>query len=86
MKEAQKFREYGVDNDDLIIKSMKAKGEEFGAEKTASEQRILLAQLAGQVNSSKDADQVEARLQKRRFSEDRAKKYADQIRKMKGLV
>lgn len=86
MKEAQKFREYGVTDDDIIIKAMKAKGSEFGTEKTASDQRILLAQLAGQVNSSKDADQVEARLQKRRFSKEKAKNYADQIRKMKGLV
>lgn len=86
MKEAQKFREYGVTDDDLIIKSMKAEGEEFGAQKTASDQRILLAQLASQVNSSKDADQVESRLQKRRFSKDKAEKYANQIRKMKGLV
>ena len=86
MKQAQKFREYGVTDDDVIIKAMKAQGEEFGAEKTASEQRILLAQLAGQVNNSKDADQVEARLQKRRFSKDRAKQYADKIREMKGLV
>lgn len=85
MKEAQKFREYGITDDDIIIKAMKAEGEDFGGARN-SEQRILLAQLAGQVNSSKDADQVEARLQKRRFSEERAKKYADQIRKMKGLV
>ncbi len=86
MKEAKKFREYGITDDDVIIKAMKAEGGEFGAEKTASEQRILLAQLAGQVTSSKDADQVEARLKKRRFSEERAKAYADQIRRMKGLV
>ncbi len=86
MKEAQKFREYGITDDDIIIKAMKAEGGEFGAEKTASEQRILLAQLVGQVTTSKDADQVEARLKKRRFSEERAKAYADQIRRMKGLV
>ena len=85
MKEAQKFREYGITDDDIIIKAMNAEGEDFGGARN-SEQRILLAQLAGQVNSSKDADQVEARLQKRRFSKEKAKNYADQIRKMKGLV
>lgn len=83
-KEAKEFRKYGITDDDLIIKAMKANASEFGGR--TSNQRILLAQLASQVNSSKDADQVESRLKKRNFSEDRAKKYADQIRKMKGLV
>ena len=85
MKEAEKFREYGITDDSLIIKAMKAEDTDFGKERN-SNQRILLAQLASQVENSKDVDQVRKRLKIRNFSSDNAKKYAEQIRKMKGLI
>lgn len=85
MKEAEKFREYGITDDSLIIKAMKAEDKDFGQERN-SNQRILLAQLASQVENSKDVDQVRKRLKIRNFSSDNAKKYAEQIRKMKGLI
>lgn len=47
-EEAQKYREAGVTDDKLIIKAMKASRYDFGADR-ASNQRILLAQMAGKV-------------------------------------
>lgn len=47
-EEAQKYREAGVTDDKLIIKAMKASRDDFGADR-ASNQRILLAQMAGKV-------------------------------------
>lgn len=47
-EEAQKYREAGVTDDKLIIKAMKASRNDFGADR-ASNQRILLAQMAGKV-------------------------------------
>ena len=47
-EEAQKYREAGVTDDKLIIKAMKARRADFGADR-ASNQRILLAQMAGKV-------------------------------------
>ena len=47
-EEAQKNREAGVTDDKLIIKAMKASRDDFGADR-ASNQRILLAQMAGKV-------------------------------------
>lgn len=47
-EEAQKYREAGVTDDKLIIKAMKASKDDFGADR-ASNQRILLAQMAERV-------------------------------------
>ena len=47
-EEAQKYREAGVTDDKLIIKAMKASRDDFGADR-ASNQRILLAKMAGKV-------------------------------------
>lgn len=47
-EEAQKYREAGVTDDKLIIKAMKASRDDFGADR-ASNQRILLVQMAGKV-------------------------------------
>lgn len=50
-EEAQKYREAGVTDDKLIIKAMKASRDDFGADR-ASNQRILLAQMAGKVGDN----------------------------------
>ena len=64
-EEAQKYREAGVTDDKLIIKAMKASRDDFGADR-ASNQRILLAQMAGKVgDDQKKLKQIKERLVER---------------------
>ncbi len=55
-EEAQQYREYGITDDDIIIKAMKTK--EFGESRTlkqrTSKERILLAKMASQVEGKED--------------------------------
>lgn len=79
---AQRYREYGITDDDMIIKGMKAEG--FGDDKSSKE-RILLTQMATRAQNTKDLEQVEKRLKKGGLSDEMVKKYATQIRKMRNL-
>lgn len=80
MRDAQKYRESGMTDDELIIKAMKAEG--FGNDR-ASKERIILAGLAGEVGTSKkELDRMEKGLEKKGFTKKQIEKYSDAIKKM----
>lgn len=84
MKEAKKFRESGVTDDDVIIDSMNAKG--FGND-LASPQKILLAKMSSQVSKVDDVDKLEARLQKDpRVTKGVAEKYANEVKRQHNWI
>lgn len=84
MKEnAQRYREYGITDDDTIIKSMQAQG--FGDD-PSSKERILLATMASQTQNMKDLKSKEERLKRGGFSDDMVQKYSAQIMKMKNIT
>ena len=87
MKEdAQKYREAGVTDDKLIIKAMKADKDDFGADK-ASTQRILLAQMAGQVgDDKKKLKQVEEGLGERGVSKEDIGNYINAIKDINKII
>ena len=75
-----KYREYGVTDDDIIIKAMKAKDDQFGSDK-ASKERILLAKMAEQVGGSrKELENVEKSLHKRGMSKEDIAKFSNGVR------
>ena len=77
MRDAQKYRESGITDDDLIIKTMKTKG--FGDDR-ASKERIILAGLAEEVGTSKkDFDRMKEGLEKKGFDKKQIEKYAKAI-------
>ena len=78
MRDAQKYRESGITDDDLIIKSMKAEG--FGDDK-ASRERIILAGLAQEVGTSKkELERMQKGLEGRGFTKEQIKTYSDAIK------
>lgn len=79
-KIAQKYREYGITDDDIIIKAIKAPAESFGADK-ASKQRISLAKMATEVSGDKkQLEQVEKGLKRRGVPQAEVDKYVNKIR------
>lgn len=63
MKDAQEYRESGVTDDKLIIKAMNAKG--FG-DGRANNERVILAQLAGETGGdNKKIGDLKKRLEER---------------------
>ena len=66
-KHAQKYREYGITDDEIIVKAMTEDNPYFGATNDySSEKRIYLAKLATEVGTDKkQLEQVEKGLKKR---------------------
>ena len=66
-KHAKKYREYGITDDEIIVKAMTADDPYFGAKDDySSEKRIYLAKLATEVGTDKkQLEQVEKGLKKR---------------------
>lgn len=78
--DAMKYREYGITDDKIITKAMKADG--FGQGR-ASEEKLLLASLASDVESKRDLKITRESLERRGFSKENTEKYVDGIRKIK---
>ena len=79
-KDAMQYRQYGVTDDDIIIKAMKADKDKFGSER-ASQEKILLAKMASEVGGSKkELEHVEKGLSKRGVSKEDITKYSNAIR------
>ena len=84
MEEAQKYRENGITDDDVIIKAMKADG--FGDDR-ASQERILLAGLASETgNDNKKIKDLETRITERGLRPEDVKKYVDGVRGITGAI
>ena len=80
MKDAQKYRESGLTDDELIIKAMKAEG--FGDDR-ASKERIILAGLAQEVGTSKkELDRMKKGLSSKGFTNEQIENYSNAIKKM----
>lgn len=78
MEEAKEYRKYGITDDDIILEAMKADG--FGRGR-ASDDRIMLAQLATEVGGDKKKlEQVEKGLTRRNVPKEDISKYSTAIR------
>lgn len=85
-EEAQKYREAGVTDDKLIIKAMKASRDDFGADR-ASNQRILLAQMAGKVgDDQKKLKQLKEGLVERGVPREDIDKYIKTIKDINKII
>lgn len=85
-EEAQKYREAGVTDDKLIIKAMKASRDDFGADR-ASNQRILLAQMAGKVgDDQKKLKQLKEGLVERGVPKGDIDKYIKTIKDINKII
>ena len=83
MIEAQQYREYGVTNDDIIIKAMKMKelGKPETTKERTSKQRILLAKMASQVDGKEENyKRLKEGLKDRGISNKASSKYLRAIR------
>ena len=80
--DAQKYREYGITDDKIIVKAMKADSDKFGSGYVTDE-KLLLASLAADVESKKDLKITRETLQRRGFSKADTEKYVDGVRKIK---
>lgn len=79
---AQKYREYGITDDKIIVKAMKADSDKFGSGYVTDE-KLLLASLAADVESKKDLKITRETLQRRGFSKEDTEKYVDGVRRIK---
>lgn len=80
MKEAQKYRESGITDDEIIIKAMKS--EQFGTER-ASKEKIILAGLASEVGKDKkQLEYVQKELGKKGISSEDIEKYTAGIKEI----
>ena len=84
MKEAITYRQYGITDNDIIIGAMKAEG--FGKQRN-SDDRIMLAQVASQVNGSKkELQEIEKSMKKRGIPESNINKYSNAVRTMNNWI
>lgn len=78
MQDAQKYRESGITDDELIIKTMKS--QQFGTER-ASKEKIILAGLAGEVGKEeKKLKYVQQQLKDKGISKEDIDKYTAGIK------
>lgn len=85
-EEAQKYREAGVTDDKLIIKAMKASGNDFGADR-ASKQRIIVAQMAKKVgDDQKKLKQLKEGLVERGVPKEDIDKYIKTIKDINKII
>lgn len=82
LQAAQKYRENGITDDNLIIKSMQLNEKEYGDE-LASKEKMIVAGLANEVGKdNKKIKVLQERLKERGIPDAEAKKYIDGIRKV----
>ena len=84
MQDAQKYREQGITDDDIIIKAMQTEG--FGDGRSSNE-RLLLAALASESGGDdKKLKEQEERLGKNGLDQAEVKRYMDKVREMTGRM
>lgn len=81
-RDAMKYRELGITDDKVITKAMKADDGKFGSGYVTDE-KLLLASLASDVESKRDLKITREALERRGFSKENTEKYVDGIRKIK---
>ena len=81
MEKAKKYRQYGIDDDKIIIKAMKLNLKDQNVD---SDERIALAKIAHTVQTEDDLKAYGDRLKDQNISEDRIKEINKQVRKIKG--
>lgn len=82
LQAAQKYRENGIPDDKLIIKSMKLDSKKYGDD-LASKEKMIVAGLASEVGKdNKKIKELQARLKEKGIPDDEAQKYIDGIRKV----
>ena len=80
--EAQKYRDFGVTDDKLIIKAMNAKDDYLG-DKRDSTERILAAKMASEVDKKEDINRIEEGLKRRGIPKADIDNYLKTIRDFK---
>lgn len=85
MEAAIKYREHGVTDNDLIIKTMKQSSPSLGT-KVNDDRRIVAAKLASNVNNEKDLETVSKRLKQKGVTDNKVKEQEDIIRNIRGLI
>lgn len=84
LQEAQEYRQSGVTDDKLIIKAMNAKG--FG-DGRANNERVILAQLAGETGGdNKKIGDLKKRLEERGLDKKDVDRYIEGIREITGSI
>lgn len=86
MEAALKYRSYGITDDDVIIKAMKAKSKYIKENDFDNQKRIVAAQLAQQVSNEKDIQTARDRLQEKGVKKEHAYDQAEMLRQIKDLV
>ena len=85
MKDAIKYRQHGVTDNDVIIKAMKQYSPSLG-EDLASDRRIVSAKLASNISNEKDMEAMTKRLKSKGISDKNIEEQANIIRSMKDMV
>lgn len=83
MRESFKYKDYGVKDEDSIIKAMKAKSLNGDI---ADSKRIVAAKISSQVSNEKDIENIQKRLIEKGVGTSSAKEQANAIREIKGLI
>lgn len=86
MEAALKYRSYGITDDDVIIKAMKAKSKYIKENDFDNQKRIVAAKLAQQVSNEKDVQTARERLEEKGVSKQQAYDQAEMLRQIKDLV
>lgn len=84
MEQVIDYRKAGINDDNIIIKAMKADG--LGEERNSA-QRVLLARIASKVNGNEEElERQEKRLAKRKYSQEDIDKFSDAVRDMYDML
>ena len=84
MEKAQKYREHGVTDNDVIIKAMKQKSDLLGTE-VDDDRRIVAAKLASNIDNEKDLENKMKRLGERGVPKNKIKEQEKILRNMKNM-
>ena len=85
MEDALKYREHGIVDDKLIIKTMQLDDDKLSSQdrSRASKERIGLAKVASSVKSNKELDDYGKRLQDNGVQEDRIRSVKKVVRDLR---
>ena len=84
MEKAQKYREHGVTDNDVIIKAMKQKSDLLGTQ-VDDDRRIVAAKLASNIDNEKDLENKMKRLGERGVPKNKIKEQEKILRNMKNM-
>ena len=85
MNNALRYREHGITDNNLIIKTMKETSGEIGKTGAADNRRIAAAKLASGVSNGKDIKEMKERLKNQGYKDDMINQNEEFIRGIKGL-